>query len=143
GLHAAARRPGEPAARLHVARPELGHHCERSGLALEKRGLADGVVRVAGARRGPAEWRSLRSELPAPDGRAHRELQHLPRRRDSARSLLVVPLRAPVLLEPGPPRERRGIRELGPVLRRSQHRSWPLGLSSSPAAPYREQRRYP
>src|SRR5256885_17263898 len=92
GLHAAARRARDPAARLHVSHPELGHHRERDRLTLAERRLADGVVRMAGVRRRPAEWRSLRNQLPAPHGRAQWHLRDLPRRRDPARPLLVVAL---------------------------------------------------
>src|SRR5207245_10110065 len=102
GLHATAWSTGNPAARLHVSYPELGRHRKREGLTLSECRLADGVVRVAGVRGRPAEWRSLRRQLPTTDGCPHRYLRHLPRPRDPARPLPVLPPRAAVLHEPGP-----------------------------------------
>src|SRR5256886_17149955 len=65
GLHAAARRARDPAARLHVSHPELGHHRERDRLTLAERGLADGVVRMAGGWRRAAGWGSTLKSPPA------------------------------------------------------------------------------
>src|SRR5207245_9689075 len=100
GLHATAWSTGNPAARLHVSYPELGRHRKRQGLTLSECRLADGVVRVAGVRGRPAEWRSFRRQLPTADGCPRGFLYHLPRRRGPARAALVVPLRAARLSEP-------------------------------------------
>src|SRR5207249_3876526 len=110
---------------------------------LAERGLADGVVRMAGVRRRPAEWRSLRGQLPTAYGCPDRRLRHLQGRHDPARPLLVVALRAPVLHEPGPPPELRSVRELGRVLRGSQHRSRAYGGVARRWPPHREHRSDP